>query len=142
MALRLTDISLCCRGNMARGGCVGGLCAGHRASWPDLLLSLALGHQLVPNGSDSLLKLGPQTVSLLALSLSPTSLGRGPYARDVVRRQKPLPPYVTKNSVLTIFRLAQGFCHSLLAIHAIEFRALRTNENEANLFAGVVEFRV
>ena len=27
---------------MARGGCVGGLCPGHCASWPDLLLPLAL----------------------------------------------------------------------------------------------------
>ena len=66
-------------------------------------LVAAIGHQLVPNGSHSLLKLGPQTVSVLVVSLSPTSLGRGPYTRGVVRRQKPLLPHVTKNSALTIF---------------------------------------
>ena len=66
-------------------------------------LVAAIGHQLVPNGSHSLLKLGPQTVSVLVVSLSPTSLGRGPYTRGVVRRQKPLLPHVTKNFALTIF---------------------------------------
>ena len=100
-------------------------------------LVAAIGHQLVPNGSHSLLKLGPQTISALVLSLSPTSLGR-----DVVRRQKPLPPHVTKNSALTIFLLVQEFCHSLLAIHVIEISTLRTNENATNLFSGAVEYRI